>query len=73
MTSFANPSGSFPDMPCMKGVYRDKKVSVHWSAARNEECFLFRGHNAKKPRSTDHVVPPFVPRHALHEEVYKDE
>ena len=27
----------FPDMPCMKKVYRDKKASVHWSAARNEE------------------------------------
>ena len=27
----------FPDMPCMKRVYRDKKASVHWSGARNEE------------------------------------
>ena len=27
----------FPDMPCMKRVYRDKLASVHWSAARNEE------------------------------------
>ena len=27
----------FPDMPCMKRVYRDKKASAHWSAARNEE------------------------------------
>ena len=27
----------FPDMPCMKRVYTDKKASVHWSAARNEE------------------------------------
>ena len=29
----------FPDMPCMKRVYRDKKASVHWSAARTKERF----------------------------------
>ena len=29
----------FPDMPCMKRLYRDKSASVHWSAARNEERF----------------------------------
>ena len=33
----------FPDMPCMKKVYRDKKASVHWSAARNEERPSSRG------------------------------
>ena len=27
----------FPDMPCMKRVYKDKWASAHWSAARNEE------------------------------------
>ena len=23
-------------MPCMKNVYKDKRASAHWSAARNE-------------------------------------
>ena len=32
----------FPDMPCMKKVYRDKKASVHWSAARKKERFSSR-------------------------------
>ena len=32
----------FPDMPCMKRVYRDKKASVHWSAARKKERFSSR-------------------------------
>ena len=32
----------FPDMPCMKRVYRDKKASFHWSAARNKERFSSR-------------------------------
>ena len=40
------PSGSnsnwFPDMPCMKRVYRDKIASFHWSAARNKERFSSR-------------------------------
>ena len=26
-------------MPCMKRVYKDKKLSVHWSAAGNKERF----------------------------------
>ena len=26
----------FPDMPCMKRVYRDKKAAFHLSAARNK-------------------------------------
>ena len=30
-------------MPCMNRVYRDKKASVHWSAARNKERFSSRG------------------------------
>ena len=29
----------FPDMPCMKRVYRDEKAFFHWSAARNKERF----------------------------------
>ena len=29
-------------MPCMKRVYRDKKASFHWSAARNKERFSSR-------------------------------
>ena len=33
------PSFLFPDMPCMKRVYIDKKASVHWSAARKKERF----------------------------------
>ena len=33
----------FPDMPCMKKAYRDKKASVHWSAAGNEERPSSRG------------------------------
>ena len=32
----------FPDMPCVKRVYRDKKASVHRSAARNKERFSYR-------------------------------
>ena len=28
-------------MPGMKRVYRDTSASVHWSAARNKERFLF--------------------------------
>ena len=32
----------FPDMPCMIRVYRNKKASVHWSAARNTERFPSR-------------------------------
>ena len=29
-------------MSCMKRVYRDKKASVHWSAAMNKKRFLSR-------------------------------
>ena len=32
-----NTQGKFPDMPCMKKVYKDKWPSVHWSTASNEE------------------------------------
>ena len=32
----------FPDMPCMRRVYRDKLASVHWSAARKKERFSSR-------------------------------
>ena len=35
----------FPDMPCISKVYRDKKASVHWSAARNTERFSFLNTN----------------------------
>ena len=34
---------TFPEMPCMKEVYKDKWASVHWSAARNEERSSSRG------------------------------
>ena len=30
---------TFPDMPSMKRVNRDKKATFHWSAARNKERF----------------------------------
>ena len=33
----------FPDMPCMKRFYKDKKASVHWSAARKKERFSSHG------------------------------
>ena len=32
----------FQDMPCMKRVYRDKKASFHWSAARKKKRFSSR-------------------------------
>ena len=35
----SSSSSSFPDMPCMKRVYRDEKALFHWSAARNKERF----------------------------------
>ena len=44
---------SFPDMPCMKRDYKDKKATAHWSAARNKERFSSRG-------STAGFVPPSV-------------
>ena len=77
---FAQDFFVFSDMPCMKIVYRDKKESVHWSAARNEERARSRGSTAHQPRinrgSTADFVPPSVymwfllfvlPGHALHE------
>ena len=33
----------FPDMPCMKRVYKDKEASIHWSADSNEERSRSRG------------------------------
>ena len=33
---------NFPDMPCMKRVYKDKKAPVHWSAAMKKERFSSR-------------------------------
>ena len=30
-------------MPCVKRVYKEKKATVHLSAARNKERFSFRG------------------------------
>ena len=33
----------FRDMPCMKRVWKDKKASFHWSAARNKEGPSSRG------------------------------
>ena len=44
------PERFFPDMPCMKKIYRDKNASVHWSAARNKERFSSRGSTADEPR-----------------------
>ena len=44
-------SFKFPDMPCMKRVYKDKYSSVHWSAARNEE-------RPSSRLSTGRRVPP---------------
>ena len=32
----------FSDMPCIKKVHRDKKASVHWSAARRKKRFSSR-------------------------------
>ena len=32
----------FPDMPCMKRVYRDKQALFHCSAARNKAHFSSR-------------------------------
>ena len=26
----------FPDMPCMKRIYKDKKATFHWPAAKKE-------------------------------------
>ena len=37
-------------MPCMKRIYRDKKASVHWSAARKKERFSPRKLTADKSR-----------------------
>ena len=34
---------TFPDMPCMRLFYKDKKAFVHWSAARTKERFSSRG------------------------------
>ena len=39
----------FPDMPCMKKVYKDKNATVHWSAARNEERVSSRGYAVYQP------------------------
>ena len=46
-------------MPCMKGVYKDKKAPVHWSAARNKErvvehksCPTGKISQQQKPEST---------------------
>ena len=39
----------FPDMPCMKRIYKNRKAPVHWSAARDEERVLFRGKTAGQP------------------------
>ena len=42
-SSTARSVPPFPDMPCMKKVYRDKWVPVHLSAARKEERPSSRG------------------------------
>ena len=39
----------FPDMPCTKRFYKDKKATVHWSAARNQERVSSGGQTAYEP------------------------
>ena len=36
------PVHEFPDMPCMKRAYRDKKASFHCSAAKKKARFSSR-------------------------------
>ena len=43
----------------MKTVYRDKKASVHWSAAKNKERFSPRGLTARHPLVNREFVPTF--------------
>ena len=42
-SSIARRVPRFPDMPCMNRVYKNKRVTVHWLAARNEERVSSRG------------------------------
>ena len=53
----------FPDMPCMKRVYRDKKASVHWSAARKKKSASRLG---DKPLTNRLSTTNFVPAFGLH-------
>ena len=39
----------YTDMPCMKRACRDKKASVHWSAAKEKERLSSRGQTADEP------------------------
>ena len=41
---------TFPDMPCMKRVYKEKKATVHRSTARNKERFSSPGSTAVQTR-----------------------
>ena len=49
---------TFPDKPCMKSVYRDKKALVHWSAANNN--FLFRPGDKPDTHRTQTARQPLV-------------
>ena len=55
-------------MPSMKRVYKNKKASVHWSAARNTERLSSRGKTAYQPQVNRSFRSSVVfPGHALHE------
>ena len=44
-----NGTEAIPDIPCMKNIYKDNLLSVHWSAAQNKERFSSRGETADQP------------------------
>ena len=62
--TFLKSGTKFPNMLCMKRVYKDKKASVHWSTTRNDERPSSRGQTGYKLRikrlSTTIFVPPSV-------------
>ena len=59
MEPHEEPQVEFPDMPCMKRVYRDK-ASVHWSAARNKGASRPGDIPVINRLSTGRCVPPSV-------------
>ena len=50
----------FPDMPCMKKVYKDKKAPVHWSEARKKNYSRPADKLVINRWSTGRCVPPSV-------------
>ena len=48
---------SFPDMPCMKRVYKDKNAKVHWSTTGNEERL---GSAGKRGSNADFVPSVYM-------------